>query len=97
MLNEVKTMNSSQNKIPIVDSGEVKFVLAVVSSKTSLKPATRQLGQHPADIIKLNLFAEEVENPRAGSEGVRSLGPLVQPFRPRPSRSLKNSAKTTGS
>ena len=71
-------MNSSLNKIPIVDSGEVKFVLAVVRSKTSLKPATRQLERHPADIIKRNVFAEEVENPRAGSEGVCSLGPLVE-------------------
>src|SRR6266850_1802640 len=97
MLNAAKTMNSSLNKIPIVDSGEVRFVLAVVRSKTSLKPATRQPERHPADIIKRNLFAEEVENPRAGSEGVCSLGPLVQPFRPRPPRSLKNSAKTSGS
>src|SRR5882724_11655451 len=93
MLKAVKTMNSSQNKIPIVDSGEVKFVLAVVRSKASLKPATRQLERHPADIIKRNVFAEEVETPRAGSEGVRSLGPLVQPFRPRPPRSSEEQRK----
>jgi hypothetical protein len=79
MLNAAKTMNSSQNKIPIVDSGEVKFVLAVVSSKTSLKPATRQLGQHPSDIIKLNLFAENGRS--AGwlgrSEFVRTACPIL--------------------
>ena len=90
-------MNSSQNKIPIVEFCEVKFEPAVLGSKTSLKPATRQLERHPADIIKPNVFAGEVGNPRAGSEGVSSLGPLVQSFRPRPPRSLKNSAKTSGS
>ena len=93
MLNAAKKMNSSQNKITIVDFREVKFVPAVITSKTSFKPVTRQPGRHPADIIKLNLFAEEVENPRAGSEGVSSLGPLVQSFRPRPPRSLKRAQK----
>ncbi len=86
-------MNPSQNIIPIVEFDEVKFEPAVLRSKTSFKQVTRQLERHLADIIKRNVFAEEVENPRGGSEGVSSLGPLVQSFRPRPRRSLKNGAK----
>jgi hypothetical protein len=40
MLNAVKTMNPSQNKIPIVEFDEVKFEPAVLRSKTSFKPVT---------------------------------------------------------
>jgi len=38
-------------------------------------------------------FAWEWKILRAGSEGVRLFGPLVQSFRPRPPRSLTSSAK----
>src|SRR6266478_4927183 len=93
MLNAVKTMNPSQNKIPIVEFGEVEFEPTVLRSKTSLKPATRQLVGHPSDATEPDDFARERKILRAGSEGVSSSGPLVQSFRPRPQRSLKNGAK----
>jgi len=86
-------MNPSQNRIPIIESGEVKFVLAVLRSKTSLKPTTRQREGHPANITRRDGFAREWETLRAGSEGVSSFGPPVQSFRPRPRRLPKNSAK----
>ena len=86
-------MNTSQNKIPFVEFGEVKFVPAVLLLKTGLKPATRQHERHWANITKRNDFAREWKILRAGSEGVSSFGPLVQSFRPRPPRSLKNGAK----
>jgi len=93
MLNAVKKMNAHRMKIPIVGFDEVKFEPAVLRSKTSLKPATRQLERHSADITRRNLFANEVGILRRGTEGVRSFGPRVQSFRPRPQRLVKNSAK----
>jgi hypothetical protein len=93
MLNAAKKMNAHQNKIPITGFREVKFEPPVLRSKTSLKPATRQLERNLADITRRDLFAGEVGIPRRGSEGVSSLGPRVQSFRPRPLRSPKNSAK----
>jgi hypothetical protein len=42
---------------------------------------------------KRNFFPRKWKILRAGSEGVRLLGPRVQSFRPSPPRSLKNSTK----
>src|SRR6266446_5076722 len=92
MLNAAKQMNQSQNKIPIVQFGEMKFEPAVLKSKTSLESATRRFERPPAGISKRDVFARDREILRAGSEGVSSFGPLVQSFRPRPPRSLRNSA-----
>ena len=86
-------MNQSQNKIPIVQFGEMKFEPAVLKSKTSLESATRLFERHPAGISKHEGFARKWEILRAGSEGVSSFGPLVQSFRPCPPRSLTNSEK----
>jgi len=86
-------MNTSHNKIPFVEFGEVKFVPAVLLLKTCLKPTTRQHERHRANITKRNDFAREWKILRAGSEGVSSFGPLVQSFRPRSPRLPKNSAK----
>ncbi len=86
-------MNPSQNKIPIVEFGEVKFEPTVLRSKTSLKPATRQLVGHPSDATEPDDFARERKILRAGSEGVSSSGPLVHSFQPRPTSLPKNSAK----
>jgi len=77
-------MNPSQKQIPIVEFAEVKFEPAVLRSKTSLKPVARQRERHRADIPRRDDFARGWKILRAGSEGVRSLGPLVQSFRPRP-------------
>src|SRR6267378_7607853 len=93
MLNAVKKMNAHQNKTQITEFAEVKFEPAVLRSKTSLKPLSRQLERHRADITRRDDFARGWKILRAGSEGVRSLGPLVQSLRPRPPGSLKNSAK----
>ena len=86
-------MNARQNKIPIAEFREVKFVPTVLLLKTGLKPTIRQREEHPANISRRNAFAREWEILRAGSEGVRLYGPLVQSFQPRPPRSLKNSPK----
>ncbi len=86
-------MNTSQNKILIVEFGEVKFVPAVLLLKTGLKPTTGQLERHPAIITRRDVFAGESKILRAGSEGVSSFGPLVQTFRPRLPRLPRNSAK----
>jgi hypothetical protein len=93
MLNAVKIMNPSQNKIPIVEFEEVKFEPAILRLKTSSKPAARQRGRPSAAISGRDAFAKEWRILRAGSEGVRLFGPLVQPFRPRPPRSLNDGAK----
>src|SRR4029077_12569248 len=92
MLSAIKTVSASLKKILLVKFGEVKFERAVVASKTSLKPAARQLGRHQADITRREAFARERGIPRAGSEGVRLFRPLVQSLRPRPQRSLKDGA-----
>jgi hypothetical protein len=92
MLNAVKKMNAHQNKIPIVEFDEMKFEPAALKSKTSLESATRRFERHPAGISKHEGFARKWEILRAGSEGVSSFGPLVQSFRPRPPRPLRNSA-----
>ena len=86
-------MNTSQNKIPIAEFREVKFVPAVLLLKTDLNPATQQSERQPETITGRNGFAREWKILRAGSEGVRLYGPLVQSFRPRPPRLVKNSAK----
>jgi hypothetical protein len=93
MLNAVKKMNAHQNKIPIAGFDEVKFEPEVLRSKTSLNPATLKFERHPAPITKRDVFAGEVGSLRRGSEGVSSFGPLIQSFRPRLPRSLKNRAK----
>ncbi len=85
-------MNPSQNKIPIVEFGEVEFEPEVLLLETDLKPTARQLEGHSADITRRDDFVRERKILRAGSEGVSSFGPLVQSFRPRPQRSLKNGA-----
>src|SRR6266496_4095651 len=82
-----KKMNTSRNKIPIVEFGEVKFVPAV------LKPTTWQLERRRAHITRRDGFAREWKILRAGSEGVSPFGRLCLSFRPRPPRSLKNNAK----
>ena len=86
-------MNAHKIKIPIVEFDEVKFEPAVLRSKRSLKPVARQLERHSIDITRRDLFAKEVGIARRGSEGVSSIGPRVQSFRPRPQRSLKKSTK----
>jgi hypothetical protein len=91
--NAIKKMNTSQNKIPIVEFGQVKFVLAVLLLKTDLNPATQQRERRPENITRRDGFAREWKILRAGSEGVSSFGPLVQSFRPRSPRLPKNSAK----
>ena len=93
MLSAVKEMNPSQNKIPIVKFGEMKFEPEVLLLETDLKPTARQLEGHSADITRRDDFVRERKIPRAGSEGVSSFGPFVQSFRPCPPRSLKNRAK----
>src|SRR6266404_5145724 len=93
MLRAVNKINPILKKIPMVEFDEVKFEPAILRSKTSSKPAARQLGRHSADILRRDDFAKGLRIPRAGSEGVRLFGPLVQSFRPRPLRSAKNSAK----
>ena len=74
----------------MIEFGEVKFEPTVLRSKISLKRTARELEIHRANITAQAVFSREVENPRGGSEGVSSFGPLVQSFRPRPLRSLKN-------
>ena len=67
-------MNTSQNKILIVEFGEVKFVPAVLLLKTGLKPTSRQLERHPVIITRHDVFAGELKILRAGfgrSEFVR--------------------------
>ena len=86
-------MNPSEKKILMVEFGKVKFEPAVLRSKACLKRTAQQLEIHRANVTVQAVFAREVEDPRGGSEGVRSLGPLVQSFRPRAPRSLKNDAK----
>src|SRR6266403_31873 len=81
MLNAVKKVNAHQNRILVVEFAEVKFEPAVLSSKTSLKPAA---------ITRHHDFVRESKILRGGSEGLRLFGPLVQSFRPRPPR-LQNS------
>ena len=73
-------MNTSQNKIPIAEFREVKFVLAVLLLKTDLNPATQQRERRPENITRRDGFAREWRILRAGSEGVSSFGPLVQSF-----------------
>jgi len=91
--NTIKKMNTSRNRIPIVDFGSVKFVPAVLLLKTRLKPTTPQREEHPANISRRNAFAREWKILRAGSEGVSSFRPLIQCFRQRPPRLPRNSAK----
>ena len=86
-------MNAQKTKIPIVGFDEVKFELAVLRSKRSLKPATLKSEGHSADFIRHEVVGGEVGVSRRGSEGVSSFGPRVQSFRPRPQRSPKNSAR----
>ncbi len=86
-------MNTSQNKIPIAEFREVKFVPAVRLLKTDLNPATQERERQPENITRRNGFALEWKILRAGSEGARLYGPLVRSFRPRPPRLVKNSAK----
>src|SRR5258705_8988 len=86
-------MNTSQNKIPIAEVREVKFVPAVLLLKTDLNPATQQRERQPENITRRNGLAREWKILRAGSEGVRLYGAIVQSFRPRPPRLVKNSAK----
>jgi len=71
-----KQMNTSQKRIPIFEFGEVKLEPAILRSKTSLKPTTRQRDGHRADIIKRHVFAREWKFLRAGSERVSSFGSL---------------------
>ncbi len=93
MLNAVKTMNPSQNKIPIVEFGEVKFEPEVLLLGTDLKPTAGSLKDPRRVSLGAMTSFRERKILRAGSEGVSSFGPLVQSFRPRPPRSLKNRAK----
>src|SRR6266403_390945 len=93
MLNAVKRMTPSLKKILMVEFDEVKFEPVILRPETSSKPAARQLGRHSADILRRDVLAKGWRILRAGSEGVRLFGPLVQSFRPRPLRSAKNSAK----
>jgi hypothetical protein len=86
-------MNTSQNKNPIAEFREVKFVPAVLLLKTDLNPAIQQRERQPENITRRNGLAREWKILRAGWEGVHLYGPLVQSFRPRPQRSLKNSPK----
>src|SRR6266478_551702 len=92
MLIAVKTMSASLKKILLVEFGEVRFEPVILRSKTSLKPTTRQRGRDRANITRHDGFDRELKILRAGSEGLRLFGPLVQSFRPRPQRSLKNGA-----
>src|SRR5258705_13961053 len=86
-------MNTSQNKTPIAEFREAKFVPAVLLLKTDLNLATQQSERQPAHITRRNGFAREWKILRAGSEGVNSFGPLVQSLLPRPPRSLGNKAR----
>jgi hypothetical protein len=89
----IKKMNTSQNKIPIAEFREMKFVPAVLLLKTDLNPATQQRERQPETITRRNGFAREWKILRAGSERVSSFGPLVQSLLPRPLRSLGNRAR----
>jgi len=88
--NAIEKMNTSQKIIPIIEFGEVKFEPEILRSKISLKRTVQELEIHRANITAQAVFSRGVENPRGGSEGVSSFGLLVQSFRPRPLRSLKN-------
>ncbi len=87
MLSAVKTMNPTQKRIPVGEFGEVKFEPAVLVLRTGLKATARH---RQIKMTRRGVFAKDWRIQRAGSEGVRLFGPLVQSFRPRP---LKDSAK----
>jgi len=89
-------MNTSQNKILIVEFGEVKFVPAVLLLKTGLKPATRQLERHPAIITRRDGFAREWKILRAGSEGVSPFRTLVPILPATPATFAEEQRKTPG-
>ena len=72
-------MNTRQNKIPIAEFREVKFVPAVLLLKADLNPATQQRERLPENITRRKGFAREWKILRAGSEGVRLYGRLSNP------------------
>ena len=57
--NASKKMNTSQNKILIVEFGEVKFVPAVLMLKTGLEPTTRQLERLWTTITRCDVLARK--------------------------------------
>ena len=83
-------MNPTQKRIPVGEFGEVKFEPAVLVFRTGLKATARH---RQIKMTRRAVFTKDWRIQRAGSEGVRVFGPLVQSFRPRPPGSLKDSAK----